>query len=74
MRFERPNEDEYDRTHLCFHATFAYTLLHYGYELKENEILFKSNHDGKPIDWAVGAMIYEINQDPSLGGNASVMV
>lgn len=25
--------------------------------------MFKSNHGGKPIDWAVGAMIYEINQD-----------
>ena len=28
-----------------------------------NEILFKSDHGGKPIDWAVGAMIYEINQE-----------
>ncbi|CAK9031174.1 Ectonucleoside triphosphate diphosphohydrolase 3 (NTPDase 3) (CD39 antigen-like 3) (Ecto-ATP diphosphohydrolase 3) (Ecto-ATPDase 3) (Ecto-ATPase 3) (Ecto-apyrase 3) (HB6) [Durusdinium trenchii] len=55
--------DEYVRTHLCFHATFAYTLLHYGYELKENQITFKSTHGGKPIDWAVGAMIYEINQE-----------
>ncbi|CAK9031240.1 unnamed protein product [Durusdinium trenchii] len=64
--------DEYVRTHLCFHATFAYTLLHYGYELKENQITFKSTHGGKPIDWAVGAMIYEINQDPSLSSFTAV--
>ena len=30
---------------------------------QENQITFKSTHGGKPIDWAVGAMIYEINQE-----------
>ncbi|CAE7472565.1 APY3 [Symbiodinium natans] len=57
-------EDEYDRVHLCFHATFAYVLLSFGYGMEErNNIVFKTSHAGKPIDWAVGAMIYEINQD-----------
>jgi len=65
--------DEYDRTHLCFHATFAYTLLHFGYDLQANQIMFKSNHGGKPIDWAVGAMIYEINQDPALAAPLSAL-
>lgn len=57
-------EDDYDRTHLCFHATFAYVLLNFGYGMEEqNNLVFKTSHAGKPIDWAVGAMIYEINQD-----------
>jgi|Cyp1metagenome_2_1107374.scaffolds.fasta_scaffold10891_12 hypothetical protein len=25
--------------------------------------MFKTSSGGKPIDWAVGAMIYEINQE-----------
>ncbi|CAE7679765.1 GDA1 [Symbiodinium pilosum] len=57
-------EDNYSRTHLCFHATFAYVLLNFGYGMEEqNNLVFKTSHAGKPIDWAVGAMIYEINQD-----------
>ena len=30
---------------------------------EQNNLVFKTSHAGKPIDWAVGAMIYEINQD-----------
>ncbi|CAJ1349262.1 unnamed protein product [Effrenium voratum] len=59
-------QDETIRMHLCFHATFAVTLLHSGYGIEENDILFKSNHNGQPIDWAVGAMMYAINQDNKL--------
>jgi len=71
-------EDDYSRTHLCFHATFAYVLLTFGYGLEEeqNNIVFKTSHSGKPIDWAVGAMIYEINQDSTLStpfANASAV-
>ncbi|CAE8627815.1 unnamed protein product, partial [Polarella glacialis] len=58
-------EHDYDREHLCFHATFAYTLLNYGYGFEEHSsnIRFQSSAQGQTIDWVVGAMIYEINQD-----------
>ena len=35
----------------------------FGTSQEQNNLVFKTSHAGKPIDWAVGAMIYEINQD-----------
>ncbi|CAE8726080.1 unnamed protein product [Polarella glacialis] len=58
-------ENHYDRLHMCFHATFIYVLLTYGFGFGPDSsgILFKEDlGNGQAIDWVVGGMIYEINQ------------
>ena len=42
-------KDEYDRTHLCFHATFAYTLLHFGYDLQAAQCHYFPQLPNKPL-------------------------
>ncbi|CAE8612286.1 unnamed protein product [Polarella glacialis] len=62
-------ENNYDRLHMCFHATFIYVLLTYGFGFGPDSsgILFKEDlGNGQAIDWVVGGMIYEINQDDLL--------
>jgi len=57
------------RNHLCFHATFIYTLLTFGFGFDpySRQIEFKGRFgNGEPVDYIHGAMIYELNQDPSL--------
>jgi len=60
---------EFTRSHLCFHATFVYVLLTFGYgfDPSSRQIIFKHKFDdGRPIDYIHGAMIYQLNQDPML--------
>ncbi len=47
-------KDEYDRTHLCFHATFAYTLLHFGYDLQASQCHYFPNCPTNPCVSAFG--------------------
>mmetsp|Transcript_77309 Transcript_77309/g.214259 ORF Transcript_77309/g.214259 Transcript_77309/m.214259 type:complete len:183 (+) Transcript_77309:1-549(+) len=62
-------DDTYARLHLCFHSTYVFTLLTYGmgFDPMTRQIEFKDRFaNNEPIDYIVGAMIYEINQDPWL--------
>lgn len=66
---------QYERDHLCFHSTYILVLLTYGYgfPLDTDDIAFKRHFDnGEDIDYVVGAMIYQINQEPEvIAGNCS---
>lgn len=60
---------EKDRTHLCFHSTYILALLThgYGFSYDSSQITFKGKFDtGEGIDYVTGAMIYELNRDPTL--------
>jgi len=62
-------KDKYNRVHLCFHSTYILVLLHdgFGFPIESQNIRFRRRlGNGEQIDYAVGAMIYEVNQDPWL--------
>lgn len=66
--FARVTKD-YARRHLCFHSAYVYVLLTYGFGFDDDssQISFQQNFDnGEPIDYIVGAMLYELNQNPWL--------
>eukprot|EP00415_Alexandrium_ostenfeldii_P001157 UN1157 len=59
-------QDHYNRVHLCFHATYMLVTLTYGFGFPSDSrnIIFRQHFGGSIIDYATGAMIYELNQDP----------
>eukprot|EP00416_Gambierdiscus_australes_P003751 CAMPEP_0171128836 /NCGR_PEP_ID=MMETSP0766_2-20121228/117824_1 /TAXON_ID=439317 /ORGANISM="Gambierdiscus australes, Strain CAWD 149" /LENGTH=313 /DNA_ID=CAMNT_0011592009 /DNA_START=1 /DNA_END=939 /DNA_ORIENTATION=- len=58
----------FERVHLCFHAAYAWVLLTYGFDFPHDSpnLDFSASFAGEPIDYVVGAMIYQVNQDPLL--------
>lgn len=70
-------KDHYNRVHLCFHAAYIWVLLTYGFGFshKTRNIDFRQHFNGSIIDYVMGAMIYQINQEEWLRmpGNTSVI-
>jgi len=70
-------KDHYNRVHLCFHSTYIWVLLTYGFGFSPHthNVGFRQHFKGGIIDYVVGAMIYQLNQDPWLRmpGNASLL-
>lgn len=58
-------KDEYDRTHLCFHATFAYTLLHFGYDLQAAQCHYFPNCPTNPCASAFGFSLLFLQHQPT---------
>lgn len=71
-------KDHYNRVHLCFHSAYIWVLLTYGFGFspETRNIDFRQRFEGGIIDYVMGAMIYQLNQDPWLrkAGNASVLL
>jgi len=51
----------------CFQSVYAYHLLKEGYGFKDDHIIrVVRSMDNRKVDWAMGAMLYELHTDESL--------
>ena len=74
IQTEFPNESQKTQKDLCFSISYIYTLLTHGLgftisdvsDLSQNQsqIEFTSFIDTTKVDWALGAIIYQANQQP----------
>ena len=56
---------EEDLDSYCFRSAYAFQLLHNGYGFGMDDTIRATNViDGQKVDWALGAMLYEINTMP----------